>query len=92
MSDAQLLAIVLRTGGGGRSALDIGMDLLNTFKSFRELEQASLQEVSAIKGIGKAKAAQIKASLEIGRRLHQKPAPKGPAFSSGRILVIFPRP
>jgi DNA repair protein RadC len=31
MSDAQLLAIILRTGGGGRSALDIGMDLLNTF-------------------------------------------------------------
>lgn len=93
MSEAQLLAIILRTGGGGRSALDIGLDLLTVFGSFRELEQASLQEISAIKGIGTAKAAQIKASLEIGRRLYQEPSPKGPAFSSGKDIYnyFYPR-
>jgi DNA repair protein RadC len=89
MSDAQLLAIILRTGGGGRSALDIGMDLLNTFCSFRELEQASLTEFSAIKGIGKAKAAQIKASIEIGKRLYLGPLPKGPAFTSGQDVFNY---
>ena len=93
MSDAQLLAIILRTGGGGRSALDIGMDLLSTFRSFRELEQASLPEVSAIKGIGTAKAAQIKAAIEIGKRLYHEPSPKGPAFSSGQDVYhyFYPR-
>ncbi len=93
LSDAQLLAIILRTGGGGRSALDIGLDLLTRFCSFRELEQASLHEFSSIKGIGKAKAAQIKASLEIGRRLYQEPSPKGPAFSSGKDIYnyFYPR-
>jgi len=89
MSDAQLLAIILRTGGGGRSALDIGMDLLFTFRSFSELEQASLAELSSIKGIGKAKAAQIKAAIEIGKRLHHEPSPKGPAFSSGQDVFNY---
>lgn len=89
MSDAQLLAIILRTGGGGRSALDIGMDLLNTFCSFKELEQASLTELSAIKGIGKAKTAQIKASIEIGKRLYHEPSPKGPAFASGQDVYNY---
>ena len=92
MSDAQLLAIIHRTGGGGRSALDIGMDLLNTFCSFRELEQGSLSEFSAIKGIGKAKAAQIKAALEIGKRLYHDPAPKGPAFASGQDVFNYFHP
>jgi DNA repair protein RadC len=93
MSDAQLLAIILRTGGGGRSALDIGMDLLNTFSSFRELEQTSLSEFSAIKGIGKAKAAQIKAALEIGKRLYHEPSAKGPAFASSHDVYnhFYPR-
>jgi len=89
MSDAQLLAIILRTGGGGRSALDIGMDLLSTFRSFSELEQASLAEFSSIKGIGKAKTAQIKAALEIGKRLNHEPSPKGPAFSSGQDVYNY---
>lgn len=89
MSDAQLLAIILRTGGGGRSALDIGMDLLNTFCSFKELEQASLTELSAIKGIGKAKTAQIKASIEIGKRLYHETSPKGPAFASGQDVYNY---
>jgi DNA repair protein RadC len=93
MSDAQLLAIILRTGGGGRSALDIGMDLLDTFHSFKELEQASLSEFSAIKGIGTAKAAQIRAALEIGKRLYHEPSPKGPTFASGQCVYnyFYPR-
>jgi DNA repair protein RadC len=89
MSDAQLLAITLRTGGGGRSALDIGMDLLTTFRSLKELEQASLTELSALKGIGMAKAAQIKAAMELGKRLYHEPSPKGPAFSSGRDVYNY---
>jgi DNA repair protein RadC len=92
MSEAQLLAIILRTGGGGRSALDVGMDLLKTFSSLSELAQASLPEMSRIKGIGKAKAAQVKAALEIGRRLHQEPSAKGPAFASGQDVYNYFHP
>jgi DNA repair protein RadC len=78
MSDAQLIAIILRTGAGGRSALDLAMELLDTFGSFRALEQASLHEISQVKGIGKAKAAQLKAAAELGRRMSGETAPKGP--------------
>jgi len=65
------------------------MDLLSTFCSFRELEQASLAEFSSIKGIGKAKTAQIKASIEIGKRLYHEPSPKGPAFASGQDVYNY---
>jgi DNA repair protein RadC len=92
LSEAQLLAIILRTGGGGRSALDVGMDLLNTFSSLRELEQASLPEISSIKGIGKAKAAQIKAALEMGKRLYREPSARGPAFASGHDVYSYFHP
>lgn len=70
MSDTQLIAIILRTGAGSNSALDLAMELITIFTSLRGLQQASLQEItSAVKGIGIAKAAQIKAAAEIGRRM-----------------------
>ncbi len=83
MSDAQLVTIVLRTGGGGHSALDIALELLDTFGTLRKLEKASLSEVCTLKGMGPAKAAQLKASLELGRRLFREPPLRGPAFSTG---------
>lgn len=71
LTDAELLAIMLRTGDGasGQSALDHARALLNKFGSFEELERAGVGEICAIPGIGPAKAAAIKASLAIGRRL-----------------------
>jgi DNA repair protein RadC len=92
MSDAQLIAIVLRTGGGGRSALDIAMELLDTFGSMKNLEKASLSEVCTLKGMGPAKAAQLKAALELGRRLFKEPASKGPAFSTGQDVYSHYHP
>lgn len=70
LSDAQLLAIVLRTGHStqGLSALDLARNLLSSFGSLRNLDSASISEICAIKGIGHAKAAEIKACLEIGKR------------------------
>jgi DNA repair protein RadC len=89
MSDAQLIAIILRTGAGGRNALDLAMELLSIFGSLGNLEQASPREMSAIKGLGKAKAAQLKAAAELGKRMFQETVPKGPAFSSGRDVNAF---
>ncbi len=89
MSDAHLIAILLRTGAGGRSALDLAMELLAVFGSLNTLEQASINEISAVRGIGKAKAAQLKAAAELGRRMFRETDPKGPAFSSAQDIRDF---
>jgi DNA repair protein RadC len=86
---AQLLAIILRTGGGGKSALDLAMEILNTFEELRKIEMASFIEYTSIKGMGKAKVAQLKAAFELGRRLAEEPFMKGPAFSSGHDVYSF---
>src|SRR3990170_1204424 len=86
---AQLLAIILRTGGGGRSALDLAIEVLDTFGELRKIEMASLIEFTSIKGMGKAKVAQVKAAFELGRRLAEEPFIRGPAFSSGHDVYSY---
>jgi DNA repair protein RadC len=82
LSDAQLLAIILRTGGGGKSALDLAMEILSGFDDLRGIEHAAPGEFSRFKGMGNAKVAQLKAALELGRRLLAVPVQRGPAFST----------
>jgi len=75
LSNAELLAIILRVGDASsrKSALDFGRELLQRFgESLRKLEEASAPEICAIKGIGPAKAAQIKAALELGKRFAEE--------------------
>jgi DNA repair protein RadC len=86
---AQLLAIILGTGGGGRSALDLAIEVLNTFGELRKIEMASLIELTSVKGMGKAKVAQVKAAFELGRRLAEEPFIRGPAFSSGHDVYSY---
>ncbi|HEX5607050.1 MAG TPA: DNA repair protein RadC, partial [Candidatus Binatia bacterium] len=71
LSEAELLAIILRNGNAstGESAMDHARVLLGQFGGLQGIEAASVGELSAVKGIGPAKVAQIKASLEIGRRM-----------------------
>ena len=52
LSDAQLLAIILRTGGGGKSALDLSMELLTSFGELKKIENASLGELCAFQRHG----------------------------------------
>jgi DNA repair protein RadC len=92
MSDAQLLAIILRTGGQNKSAMDMAIELIDKFGGVSNMEQASLTEYCSIKGLGKAKAAQIKAALELGRRMLQERGGKGPVFSSGADVYSFFHP
>jgi len=85
LSPAELLAIILRTGEAstGQSALDHGRALMTLCdNSFRSLADASTQELCMIKGIGPAKAAQIKAALEIARRFAQEEIKRGDQFRS----------
>ena len=70
LSDAQLLAIVLRSGDAGAkmSAVDLARTLLGSFGGFRALDRASVSELCEVKGIGPAKATEMMAALEIGKR------------------------
>ncbi|OGW34300.1 MAG: hypothetical protein A2010_00225 [Nitrospirae bacterium GWD2_57_9] len=94
LSDAQLLGIILRTGWRDRSAVDLGMELLDKFRNFDGIAQAGINEMigkDGVKGIGKAKAAEIKAAIEIGRR-HQKPSLSGASLCSSQDVVEYYRP
>lgn len=89
MSEAQLIAIILRTGGGGKSAIDLAMELLCRFSSLKKMEQASLTELCKSKGLGRAKTAQLKAAFELGKRMFMESAVKGPAFSTGKDVFSY---
>lgn len=71
LSDAELLAIILRTGVKGQSALDMARAVIKRFGSFRELSQAGVLDWKEFKGLGGAKLAQIRASIEIGKRFFE---------------------
>lgn len=71
MSTAQLLAIILRTGDRDKSALELARELMMHFGSLKEIEDATVAELSSIKGMGNAKIAQLKAAFELGKRLLQ---------------------
>jgi len=71
---AKLLAIILRTGREGMSAEELGRALLNEFGSLRAINSAPISEISKIEGIGLAKAVQIKAAFELGKRFFRENA------------------
>jgi DNA repair protein RadC len=72
LSDSELLAIILRTGVKGESALDLARRILQKFKTFRSIGQVDLYRWRELKGLGDAKVAQIKAAIEIGRRFKEE--------------------
>jgi DNA repair protein RadC len=69
LSTAELLAITIRTGVGGENVVRLSERLLVHFGGLPGLARASLTELQAVNGIGPAKAIEIKAALELGRRL-----------------------
>lgn len=71
LSDAELLAIILRTGTRNKSAIELAQYIINKEKSdgIRWLSDVTIEELREIKGIGISKAAQIKAALELGQRI-----------------------
>lgn len=89
LSAAQLLAIILRTGGGGKSAIDLAIEILNSFGDLKNIENASLVEFTSFKGMGNAKVAQLKAAFELGKRMLEEPNEKGPVFSSGQDVYLY---
>ncbi|MGM0874428.1 MAG: RadC family protein [Bacillota bacterium] len=71
LSNQELFAILLRTGTKKESVLEISQKLLKHFEGIRMLKDASVEEITTISGIGNAKAVQILAALELGRRINR---------------------
>ncbi|SKA94515.1 DNA replication and repair protein RadC [Caloramator quimbayensis] len=69
LSNSELLAIIIRTGTKSENALSISNRLIAQNKGLEFLSSCTIQELSQIKGIGNAKAAQLKAAIELGKRL-----------------------
>lgn len=90
LSDAELLAVLLRTGTGqpGRSAVQVARDLWAAFDgSWAELGRATAAELGRQPGLGPAKAASVLAALEIGRRAASRPLGEGTAFRESRQVL-----
>jgi len=84
LSNAELLAIFLRTGTRGKTALDLGRDLLNDFGSLRVLMRASPTEFCKHRGLGNAKYAQLQAALELSQRYIYEDLQQGVIFTSAQ--------
>jgi DNA repair protein RadC len=91
LSDAQLLAIIIKNGRAGRSAVDLAMELLIKFGNLAGVDKAGISEMCIVPGIGKAKAAEIKAAIELGRR-YQRPSLAGASLCSSTDVVEYYRP
>jgi DNA repair protein RadC len=90
LSNAELLAILLRVGVSGENAVQVGQRLLNEMGGLTGLHRASFQEVCAQHGVGMAKAAQIKAAIELGSRLRlanpeERPTIHGPGDAASLV-------
>jgi len=82
LSDAELLAIFLRTGVTGKSAVDLARELLQAFDGLRPLLAASQTAFCAAPGLGNAKYAQLQAVLEMGRRHLYEGLARGESLTS----------
>jgi DNA repair protein RadC len=71
LTDAELLAILLRVGNEGSSAIDMGRQLIAQLGGLQGVDRAHAEEIMQIKGLGIAKTAQLKAAIEIGKRVRR---------------------
>ncbi len=98
LTDAELLAIILRVGRGtfksgvlGQNATDFAKELLTEFKGLRGIDRAHVEDLLKVAGLGPAKAAQIKAAIEIGKRLQSKSL-RAKSFESSTTVAAHFRP
>ena len=91
LSDAEVLAIFLRTGVTGKSAVDLARDLLTRFGSLTQMFAASEIDFCETHGMGQAKYVQLQAVLEMSRRAFQEEMQCGDALNSPRAVRDYLR-
>jgi DNA repair protein RadC len=89
LSDAELLAILLRTGIRGRSALDLAREVLARFGSLRRLLAADRTQFCATAGLGTARYAELQAAAELSRRQLSETLRAGPLLASPKATREF---
>jgi len=88
LSNSELLAILLRTGTSGTSAIDLARKILKKFSTFRNMAHTDTRDWKDLKGLGSAKIAHIQAALEIGKRFRQDESSAGKQkVSSAKDIV-----
>ncbi len=87
LSDAQLLGIILQSGQPRQSAVALAMELLRYAGSLQALGQITPPELRALHGIGPAKAAQVSAAMELGRRVCSSPLGAGQPITSSHAVA-----
>jgi len=92
LSMAELLAIILRTGTRDENVIRLAQRLITVYGGLAGLAGAPFSELVAIKGLGPAKATQLKAAFELGRRLlvaapHERPMVKSPADAANLLMM-----
>ena len=88
LNNSELLAILLRTGTNGSSAIDIARKVMKKFGTFRNMVHTDARDWKEFKGLGSAKTAHIQAALEIGRRFREDEASTGKQkISSAKDIV-----
>ena len=91
LTDAELLAVLIGSGSGGASSLEIARDLLGQHRTLTSLLTETSAKLAGIKGIGPAKAAQLKASVELTRRLLREEVTHGSALTSPEAVRDYLR-
>lgn len=92
LSNAELIAILLRVGVPGENAVQVGQRLLQKFSGILGIHRAPFVDLINQHGIGEAKAAQLKAAIELGRRLTLESPDERPAINSpgdAAVLVMY---
>ncbi|MBD7983034.1 DNA repair protein RadC [Sporosarcina sp. Sa2YVA2] len=83
LSNQELIAILLRTGTKNESVLMLANRVIKSFDKIQDLKDATVEEITSVKGIGRAKAVQILAAAELGKRVYRK-------HSEGKYVIRSP--
>jgi len=89
LSESELIAILLRTGTVGANAIDVARQLLIRYQSLTSLSRRGPSELAQIKGIGLAKALQLAAAFELGKRLAQESPARGRLDSPDLVFELL---
>jgi DNA repair protein RadC len=87
LSNSELIAILLRTGLKGVSAIDVARELLRKFNTLDNLSRASLDELQQVKGVGRDKAIALKSAFTLARRMAQELRVEGPSLDNPETVA-----